>query len=95
MSTLAYIREILRAELYVRQSLEEGLPREFDVYSFETERVGTTLRVHNASQRKVRARDWRIGLKRELLDPASHLQVLDKWYSKLLECHFQPAQCEK
>ncbi|PTB73672.1 hypothetical protein M440DRAFT_1404661 [Trichoderma longibrachiatum ATCC 18648] len=36
-----------------------------------------------------------MALKGQLTEPASHVEVLDEWYSRLLECHFQPNKDEE
>ncbi|TFA99586.1 hypothetical protein CCMA1212_008471 [Trichoderma ghanense] len=87
--------DILRAERYCPQPGDRGSPRELNTFTFEREVVNGTIKVYNATKRKQRVKDWCMALKDQLTEPASHVQVLDQWYSKFLECHFQPTKDEE
>ncbi|EGR47376.1 uncharacterized protein TRIREDRAFT_108682 [Trichoderma reesei QM6a] len=89
-STRDATRNILHTESYLAQEGDRGSPRELDVFTFEREVVNGTIKVYNATRRKQRVREWCMALKAELKEPASHVEILDEWYSKFLECHFQP-----
>lgn len=94
-STRDAARDILHTESYIPQKGDEGSPRELNVFTFEREVVNNTIRVYNAARRKQRVTDWCMALKGQLTEPASHVEVLDEWYSRLLECHFQPNKDEE
>ncbi|PTB68392.1 hypothetical protein BBK36DRAFT_1158061 [Trichoderma citrinoviride] len=85
-------RDILRTERYIPRPGDGGSPRELDTSTFEREVVNGTIKVYDAVRRKQRAKEWCLALKEQLTEPASHVQVLDEWYSKFLECHFQPTK---
>ncbi|KAL7815236.1 hypothetical protein V8C26DRAFT_435956 [Trichoderma gracile] len=93
-STRDAIRQILRAERYIPRQGDGGSPRELDPSTFEREVVNGTIKVYDATRRKQRAKEWCLALKQQLTEPASHVEVLDEWYSKFLKCHFQPTKDE-
>ncbi|KAL7896207.1 hypothetical protein HDV63DRAFT_413242 [Trichoderma sp. SZMC 28014] len=90
-STRDAILDIIHSESYVTQP-EDGMPTELDIYSFERERIDGTIHVYSDLERKKRARDWCIDLRKEFANPAAHVQILEERYSKLVECHFRPVE---